>query len=349
MDYERIDEIIKRTDRMYGSAKGALIQIKGISDIKVTSKPLNGFGLPENMEAYLDYLIEKEYSYWNQREEVNDDVIPSVTAKYGIAEHSAFMGGTVSFTEDTSWHHKYIEDYGSYTLAKVDSSNIWRNLVIEGMKYMGRKTKGDFFVRYRGADGPMDVVNALRGNDIFYDFYDEEENLVKLAALCTDAIIYMLKEQQKAATKYKGYIISGFDVLLPETYAGHLSVDSTTMLSADMFRKFEMPFIKKIAENFDGLFFHTHSVGSHVIPVLCELDKIRFIEISNDPNAPRSIEIFKKYEKELEGRTVIVTLRRSEIEQNIGFLRDKKTVIWYDAQSVKDACEAINLVRENFE
>lgn len=349
MDQERIDEIIKRTDRMYRSKKGALIQIKNISDIKTASRPLDSFGLPDNMEVYLDHLIEKEYAYWSQREGINDDMIPSVTARYGIAEHSAFMGGTVSFTENTSWHHKYIEDYNNYTLDKVDTNNMWRNLVIEGMKYMGRKTEGDFFVRYRGADGPMDIVNALRGNDIFYDFYDEEENLIKLAGQCTDAIIYMLKEQQKVVTKYKGYVISGFDVLLPETYAGHLSVDSTTMLSADMFKKFEIPFLERIADNFDGLFIHTHSVGNHVIPVLCELDKVRFIEISNDPNAPRSIEIYKKYEKELEGRIVIVTLRRSEIEQNIDFLRDKKTVIWYDAQSVKDASDAIDLIRKVFE
>jgi predicted ribosome quality control (RQC) complex YloA/Tae2 family protein len=121
------------------------------------------------------------------------------------------------------------------------------------------------------------------------------------------------------------------------------------MLSADMFRKFEIPFLMRIADNFQGLFIHTHSVGSHVIPVLCELDKVRFIEISNDPNAPRSIDIYKKYEKELEGRIVIVTLRRSEVEQNIDFLRDKKTVIWYDAQSVKDASEAIDLIRKVFE
>ncbi|NLF35928.1 MAG: hypothetical protein GX584_02095, partial [Clostridiaceae bacterium] len=243
MDYRRTDEIIKRTKAVYEAKKGTLIQVKDVSGIQVPKRALDSFGLPDNMETYLDYVIDKDKAYWSVREQIQDDIIPSVTARYGIAEHSAFMGGDVSFTENTSWHHKHVEDYSNYTLSKVDESNIWRNLVIEGMRYLKEKVKDEFFVRYRGADGPLDIVNALRGNDIFYDFYDEEEGLIELADKCTDAIIYMLKEQQKIVTEYKGYVISGFDVIMPKGYAGHLSVDATTMLSDEMFRKFEIPFL----------------------------------------------------------------------------------------------------------
>jgi|LSQX01.1.fsa_nt_gb hypothetical protein len=345
MDYGRTDEIIKRTKAVYEAKKGTLIQVKDVSGIQVPKRALDSFGLPDNMETYLDYVIDKDKAYWSVREQIQDDIIPSVTARYGIAEHSAFMGGDVSFTENTSWHHKHVEDYSNYTLSKVDESNIWRNLVIEGMRYLKEKVKDEFFVRYRGADGPLDIVNALRGNDIFYDFYDEEEGLIELADKCTDAIIYMLKEQQKIVTEYKGYVISGFDVIMPKGYAGHLSVDATTMLSDEMFRKFEIPFLNRIADNFDGLFFHIHSVGSHVIPAVCEIDKIKFLEISNDPNSPRSIEIYKKYEKELSEKSVIVTLSYDEIKDNVEFLKDRKTIIWYDALSVDDAIRAVDLVR----
>ncbi|HOD92662.1 MAG TPA: uroporphyrinogen decarboxylase family protein [Clostridia bacterium] len=345
MDYKRADEIIRRTKSMYDAGKGALIQVKDISGIKVPTRALDSFGLPDNMETYLDYLVENQRLFWKTREQVLDDIIPSLTARYGIAEHSAFMGGEVSFTENTSWHHKYIEDYSNYTLAKVDETNIWRNLVIEGMRYLKNKVKDEFFIRYRGADGPLDIVNALRGNDIFYDFYDEEEGLMELASKCTDAIIYMLKQQQSIVTEYKGFVISGFDVIMPKGYAGHLSVDATTMLSDEMFRQFEIPFLQRIADNFDGLFFHIHSVGSHVIPAVCEIDKIKFLEISNDPNAPRSIEIYKKYEDVLSEKTVIVTLNQEEIIDYTSFLKDKKVIVWYDAKNLEDAKKAVDLVR----
>jgi hypothetical protein len=345
MDYKRTDDIIRRTKNVYESKRGALIQIKDISGIDVPRRALDSFGLPLNMETYLDYIIENQRIFWKVREQVQDDIIPSVTARYGIAEHSAFMGGEVSFTENTSWHHKHVEDYQNYTLAKVDESNIWRNLVIEGMRYLKNKVRDEFFIRFRGADGPLDIVNALRGNDIFYDFYDEEEGLMELASKCTDAIIYMLKEQQSIVTEYKGYVISGFDVIMPEGYAGHLSVDATTMLSDEMFRKFEIPLLQRIGDNFNGLFFHIHSVGSHVLPAVSEIDKIKFVEISNDPNSPRSIEIFKKYEKELNNKIVIVTLNQDEINDNVNFLKDKKVVVWYDAKNIEDAKQAVDLVR----
>jgi hypothetical protein len=346
MDYKRTDEIIKRTKDMYESGKGALIQVKEIfSGIDVPFRPLDSFGLPKNMETYLDYMIERQRIFWDTRNQIPDDIIQSITVRYGIAEHSAFMGGDVTFSETTSWHHQHVKDYSDYTLAKVDESNIWRNLVIEGMKYMKSKVKDEFFIRFRGADGPLDVVNALRGNDIFYDFYDEEEGLLELTSKCTDAIIYMLKEQQKIVTEYKGYVISGFDVIMPKGYAGHLSVDATTMLSDEMFRKFEVPFLERIGDNFDGLFFHVHSVGHHVIPAVCEVDKIKFVEISNDPNAPRGIEIYKKYEKELSNKIVTVALTQEEITDNLSFLRDKKVIVWYDASDVDDAKKAVDLVR----
>ncbi|MFA5341559.1 MAG: hypothetical protein WC332_07265 [Clostridia bacterium] len=345
MDYKRADEIIKRTKNLYDSERGTLIQVKDVSGIDVPRRGLDSFGLPDNMNTYLDYLVENQRIFWNTREQLQDDIIPSLTARYGIAEHSAFMGGEVSFTENTSWHHKHVEDYSNYTLSKVDETNIWRNLVIEGMRYLKNKVKDEFFIRYRGADGPLDIVNALRGNDIFYDFYDEEEGLMELASKCTDAIIYMLKQQQSIVTEYKGFVVSGFDVIMPRGYAGHLSVDATTMLSDEMFRRFEIPLLQRIGNSFDGLFFHIHSVGSHVIPAICEIDKIKFVEISNDPNSLRSIEVYKKYEKELNNKIVIVTVNQDEIIQNASFLKDRKTIIWYDAKDMEDAKKAVDLVR----
>lgn len=98
MDYKRTDEIIKRTKDMYESGKGALIQVKEIfSGIDVPFRPLDSFGLPKNMETYLDYMIERQRIFWDTRNQIPDDIIQSITVRYGIAEHSAFMGGDVTF------------------------------------------------------------------------------------------------------------------------------------------------------------------------------------------------------------------------------------------------------------
>ena len=83
---------------------------------------------------------------------------------------------------------------------------------------MKSKVKDEFFIRFRGADGPLDVVNALRGNDIFYDFYDEEEGLLGLHQNHRCNNIHA-EEAAENITEYKD-VISGFDVIVPKGYAG---------------------------------------------------------------------------------------------------------------------------------
>lgn len=340
-----IDKVLQRTKEFNAAGKGILIQVKGIDELNCPSKPLNSFGLPDNMEYYLDNLIEKFMCYWEKRKHIDDDLLPALSPWYGIAEHSAFVGGKVDFSENTSWHHQFINTYDDMDKLSLDENNIYLKLVIDGLKYMKEKADGRFFLRYRGADGPMDIANVIRGNDIFYDIYEEPENLKKLMDFCQKATLFTLTRQKELIDVVGGGVITGFGVWLEGNSIGHISEDASTMISPEQFKEFGVPYTEKVTGLFDHVFMHVHALGAHNLPLIAGIDKIDNIEISNDPNCKRAIEIFKDYEEVLKDKTVILNLTNQEIKDNLKYLYDHKTIIWYDATSVKDAEETVSLVR----
>lgn len=340
---ERTNERLKK----FADAKtGILIQVKSIEELSVKRRRLDSFGLPDKMEEYLDYRLAMFLEYWDKRKDVDDDIIPAINPWYGIAEHTAFIGGVADFGDQTSWHHPFIIDWEKdRQKAKLDENNTWLRLVIDGIEYLSDKCDGSYALKLRGGEGAMDIANMARGNEMFYDFYEYPDEFHEFLDFCAKAARFTLTKQAEAAGKYMGGIITGFDVWLPGNSTGHLSEDASVMISPNQFREFALPHTNKITAGFDHVFMHTHSAGSHNIPEIAKIDNLDYLEISNDPNAPRSIEIYKEIADKLEDMTIVVSTTIDEIKDNIEFLAGKKTILWYDAKTLKDAEEAISIAR----
>ena len=107
--------------------KGVIIQIKSIKEFAVKKRRLDSWGLPGSMKEYLDYRLGLFLDYWKKRKDIDDDMIPAITPWYGIAEHTAFIGGKADFGDETSWHHPFILDYEKDRhKAKLDDNNYIR-------------------------------------------------------------------------------------------------------------------------------------------------------------------------------------------------------------------------------
>ena len=344
-----IEKTNERIQRFADAEKGLIIQIKSIKEISPSGRRLDSFGLPGNMKEYLDYRIANFISYWEKRADVDDDMIPALSPWYGIAEHTAFIGGEAEFGELTSWHHPFIKDWEKdRPKACLDESNTWLRLVLDGLTYISEKADGRFAVKLRGGEGAMDIANIARGNDIFYDFFEYPDEIHEFLDFCAKAARFTLTKQAEIAGTYLGGIITGFDIWLPGNSTGHLSEDASVMISPEQFREFGLVHTNKITAGFDHVFMHTHSAGKHNIPEIAKIDNVDYIEISNDPNAPRSIDVYKELESGLEGKTIVVSATMDEIRNNIEFLSGKKTILWYDAETVREAVEAVELARSIF-
>lgn len=344
-----INDVMKRTKSFYEANKpGALIQVKQIKSIqKPRMKKLNNWNFPEDLYKYLDTSIERFLEYWDKRLEVDDDMIPAISPWFGIAEHTAFIGGDVEFSEQTSWHHQLIHNWDDMQKLELREDNQWLHMVIDGINYLKKQSKGRYAVKLRGAEAAMDIANVLRGNDLFTDFYLYPDKLHELLRFCNEAAEFTISHQIKAAGYFNEGIITGFDIWLPGHSMGHLSEDASTLCSSEIYKNFGLHYTQELVNKYDHVFMHTHALGKHNIPLIASIDKIDFIEISNDPNCDRAIDIYKELIDSLRDKTVIVDITLDEIKRNLDFLKKHKTIIWYSADTIADAKSAVEFVRCN--
>ncbi|MBR3867192.1 MAG: hypothetical protein IKM54_05310 [Butyricicoccus sp.] len=347
-DYSKAAKTTERIRAFYESDKpGVQIHIKSCASLNLPgSGALNSYNFPQDMETFLDKRAHNDYLFARFHETIEDDFIPSTQPWYGIAEHTAFLGGEVDFTEDTTFQHQICQELEDWRSLKLDRSNLWMHLVADGIAYMKNKWEEFIPVRMRGADGPSDIANAIRGNDLFFDIYDEPEELAEMMRFCAKAVNFTLDHQRANATVINGGCINGFGIWTPGKHVGHISEDFSTMISTDVYEEHFLPALEDCVKDCDSAMLHVHSLGERMIPVFAGVDKISIMELSSDPNCARAVEVYRKYREELKNKTVIIAPTYEEL-QNMGDLFEtNKTIIWYYAQDEEDVRRALAAVEK---
>lgn len=339
--------VAQRTAEFFESPKpDALIQIRHIDELaSEPMPPLNSFSFPKDMVRYLDMRAEREKSYWEKRAGLSDDTFASISPWYGIAEHTAFLGGAVDFSESTSYNHTICPEWADTEKLKLDENNEWLRLVIDGISHYREKWGGDFVPKMRGADGPSDIANIVRGNELFYDVYDEPEKVTKLVDFCADAAKFTLELQKKAAGETYGGYLTGFDIWMPGNCIGQISEDASCMMSPDIYTELFLGGLKRLVAGYDHVMLHTHSLGKDKLPIFAQIPNIDVIELSSDPNADRAIEVWRQYREVLADKIVITAPTLEELKANADLLAGRKSIIWFYAKTLDEARQAVEFVR----
>ena len=343
-----IDEVMDRIIRFSTNGKlgEALVMTDAFfgSDRK-SMKGLNEWRFPEDREAYLDQSIEGLEQTWSRRTGIADDLIPAGYAWYGIAEHSAFVAGNVEFSKDTSWSHPVLHDYDNLDALELDEDNIWLRMDIDGMKYLQERSEGRFAVKLRGAMAPMDLANALRGNDLFLDIYENPDELHELLRFCVKACKWYVTRQNQAIDAFHGGYISGTDIWMPGEAFGHLSEDASVMCSANTYREFGKPYTEAMLEPYERAFMHLHTAGVQAFEAITEMDKLQFFELAPDPKQPRGIEVYRNHFQLFRNNVMKLFITFDEIKEHIGFLKQAKTALVVDTASRDEALAVVEFVR----
>jgi hypothetical protein len=130
--------------------------------------------------------------------------------------------------------------------------------------------------------GPTDLANQFRGNDLFTDIYEEEENVHRLLERCTQAILDT--ESYIRANCLDGYDFPGFSFGSWAPSGAYLSCDFGDMVSPKVLREFERPYYDRIVDSWGGCYIHHHELGRHQIPVWAENDRAHIQFVHRDPN-----------------------------------------------------------------
>lgn len=339
MDKSKVSECIAKTRAFYQThADGcALLKVKTIAEFPEPELPLTDYTFPQDMYRYLDARAHRAIVRQQQRAGLMDDTVPAEQPWYGIAEHTAFLGGSVGYGRDTSWHHPMLEAPGELEKLKLDENHPMFQMVIKGIGYLRDKYSDDFFPMVRGAAGALEMANTLRGSDFFYDFYEEPDDLKRLLDFCADALVWNYEHQLNAAGDVFGGVVTGFGEWLPGRALGHVSEDTTTMISLEQFEEFGRPRTERVYRKFDSVFLHMHALSERCLESVASLPNLQLLEISSDPNTDRAVDVWKRHREKMTRVIPVLRMTRAEILANMEMLKTQKTVVWYDAGSMEDA------------
>ena len=345
-----IDAVMDRIVRFStnGRTGDSLIMIRGnFSKHRQYVKGLNEWQFPMEMEAFLDENVKELEAAWQGRDRIADDSIPALFPRYGIAEHSAFVGegARVDFNASTSWPHPIIRDYGDMAKLELREDNMWLRLVIDGLAYLQERGEGKFAVKLRGVMAPMDLANALRGNDMFLDIFDQPDELRELLAFCAEAGEWFISKQKQVIGDFYGGAISGTDIWMPGNAIGHLSEDASVICSPKTYREFGKPYTETLVAPYDTVFMHLHTAGVQAFEAIADIDKLQFFELAPDPNQPRGIEVYRNHIDLFRGKVMKLFITFDEIKENIAFLKEAKTALVCQASSSEEAKAIVTFVR----
>jgi len=307
--------------------------------------PFPRWRFPQDLRSYLDDQISLLLATWEHKQGLDDDAIPCLYPRFGIAEHSAFIGGDVEFTGDTSYAHPCIHEWSDLERLELRDDHPWLRLITDGLRYLVDRSAGRFAVMQRGAMAPLDLANALRGNDLFTDFYDVPEEVHRLLEFCTRACAFYVDHQKRVVPELAGGTLSGCYVWMPGDSVGHLSEDASVLCSPAHYREFGRPYTTRVVAPFAHAFMHLHTAGARTFPDILSIPRIDFIELANDPKNPRGIELCRAQPELFAGKIVKLFVSFDEIRANLDILRTMKTVLFCTVRDAAEGRTAIDLVR----
>ena len=155
MDKAKVENCIAKTRAFYDTkAVGcALLKVKNIATLPSPALSLTDYTFPDDVYKYLDARAQCTIERLAQRAELADDTVPAEGPWYGIAEHTAFLGGRVDYESDTSWHYAMLDAPGELEKLAMDENNPVFRMVNGGIAYLREKYSDYFLPMVRGASG----------------------------------------------------------------------------------------------------------------------------------------------------------------------------------------------------
>jgi hypothetical protein len=189
------------------------------------------------------------------------------------------------------------------------------------------------------------MANALRGNQLFYDFYDDPDKVHELLNISADAIIWLEKELRNLVKPVLGGTVSG-SMWFPGG-APYMSEDATDLCSADIYRKFGRAYTQKVIDALGGAYIHHHMKGAHVHSEIAKLNNLKTLEISWDPNCPKPIENLEKIYGWNGDLPLMTRCTVEEVYEHIEEIKLGRMVLMLNVTNLEEARDVTKFIRKH--
>ena len=312
----------------------------------VPTRAFSSWNFDTDAKAFAEYNKKLNDIWVGHTKDLDNDYFPALSVNVGYGAHSAYFSGTeVIMGEETSWTDHFIKDWSDMDKLKMDENNYWYKKVLEITQYHIDLQDGDYAVAGFSNAGPGDMANALRGNDIFYDIYDEPEMVHALMEKCVDALVWMERSIEKLTGDVNGGSIAA-NCWFPGRNP-YISGDFNDLCSAEVFREFDFKYMQKVIDHFEGAFIHHHAKGLHVHRDFAKLKNLKLLEISWDPNMPRPIDSLPEIYEMNNGVPLMVRCHARDVYKYIDQLKASRTVLMLNIDNLEEGKEVMKLIRKN--
>lgn len=310
--------------------------------------PLNQWNPLKDARKMAESAVKGMQEYLQLTEPIEDDFIPALGANYGIGLFSAVWTDTdIKAGEDTSWIDHVLTDYDRLDEFQLNiENNRWCRFIREYTETLKEYQDGSFAIGAFSNFAPSDMANALRGNDLFYDVYDEPENVELLLERSADVIIKIAEFTNELGGGVLGGTATG-TMWIPGNGL-FMSEDAADMCSNEIYETFFKKHTQRILDHFGHGYIHHHALGWHNHHSISALNHLDVCELSWDPNRPRPIDHIEEVIAETAPDKVLqIRCTCQDVYEHIQSLKKGRVHIMLNTDSVQEAKETVRFIRSH--
>jgi len=345
---DHLDHVVKRARSFYNANHPGHFLVNTIIPVDSPKiPPLFDFDLDHQLTVWLDHKLAAARSLWRAKRELDDDSIPAICPQFGIAEHSAWLGLEVQFQEDTCLPEPLLKSPDDLDRMTYTEQAKWFQYMKKGYEYLHTKKDGSFVLSNRGTMTPMDLANALRGDELFTDFILQPDFVHRLMKFLAKAIDWYYRHLCDWADEIDGgfvqYIGNGW---MGPNFIGHLSNDVAMLCSTQIYEEFGFPYEIELTKKYNGSFYHVHNEKLHFVPKVAELSGLRLLEISNDPKTRLALDDVERIFSMSGIANLMLHGTSDQVRNHVDKLKTRNIFLQVSCEDRKDAEDIIALVRD---
>lgn len=316
------------------------------SQFGIKEKAYSDWNIPEDIEALIDHKVKLHRCFLEYTKDLDNDYIPGINPALGAGLSSAFFSDAdIILGKDTSWVHPVLQDYGDLDKLSISDDNRWVQVLVRMQKRIMELNDGDYAPSAYGFYGPSDLANAIRGNDLFYDYYDYPDELNQLMDKCADATIWLRRRLRSITGDIAGGSITA-DMWFPGDVL-YLSEDASDLCSAELYRQFNSKHTQKIIDHIGGAYIHHHAKGAHIHSEVSKLKNLKALELSWDPNCPRPIDNLRQTYEWNNGIPLQTRCTAQDVYAHIDELMEGRIILMLNVTSLEEGKEVMKFIRKH--
>lgn len=308
--------------------------------------PLYDFDLDRQLDAWLDANLEAARPGWAAKAGLDDDTLPSICPRFGIAEHSAWLGAEVRLQETTCLPTPLLDSLDDLSPLRISPETRWYRYMRDGYAHLRSRQNGDFILSVRGTMTPMDIGNAVRGDALFSDFLLDPAGAHRLMAFLTAAVRWYYDQLLGWADEVAGgHIFMYHSSWMAARSIGHITNDAAMLCSPTIYDTYGFPYEQQLIQGYAGVLFHVHNQKLHFAPRAAQLPNLRLLEVTNDPKTPVALEDLPRVLAATGRANLMLYGTSDEVRAHLAELRGRNVLLSVACRDRADAEDIVAFVR----